>query len=318
MEKHEYVVESEHEGTRLDQWVAGANSELSRSRAARLIRAGAIMINELSAQPATKVRSGDRVAIRMPPASKILTPEFEPLEVLLETTEFVVINKPPKLTMYPGAGRPRGTLANRLIARFPDLRDVGHPTRPGIVHRLDKDTSGVVVVACTHAAYEHLAKAFAQRDIQKQYLLLVNGQPTPRNGHIDAPVGRDTRKRTRMAVTRRGRPAETTYEVLGSCADASLVIARPSSGRTHQIRVHMAAIGHAILGDHTYGNTKDRASRTMLHSWSLEFTGIDGRAWIAAAPPPPDFVSAAYTRSLKIPSTPSSGAKSDGDLPQEL
>ncbi len=305
----EHVVEAVHDGRRLDQWVADHEADLTRSRAARLIRAGSITINGAPARAATRVRAGDRVAIRVPPVQGALTPEYAPLEVLLETSEFVVINKPAGLTMYPGAGRAGGTLANRLIAQFPDTQAIGHPRRPGIVHRLDKETSGVVVVARTHGAYDLLSRAFARRAVRKRYLLLARGRPNPSQGRIDVPIGRDVRNRTRMAATWRGRAAETGYEVLGAGAGASLVLARPSSGRTHQIRVHMAAIGHPVLGDRTYGGGKGGAERTMLHAWSLEFTDPVGVEWVAAASPPADFVNASSDLGLQIPATPASGVQ---------
>ena len=305
----ERVAGAEDRGARLDRFVATAVADLSRTRAARLIRGGRVSVNGSAAEPDQRLAPGDRVLVRIPPETEALVPDEAPLEVALETPEFAAINKPSGLTMHPGVGREAGTLAHRLVARYPEAKAVGHPRRPGIVHRLDKDTSGIVLIARTVRAYAHLTREFAERRVVKRYLLLAHGQPVPPQGRIEAPIGRHPSQRTRMAVRRRGRSAETTYSVLGRAAAVSLVLAQPSSGRTHQIRVHMATIGYPIWGDARYGPRPARAPRAMLHAWTLEFVGPDATPWRVAAPPPADFLLQAEEQGLTLPATPCSESR---------
>ena len=292
---------------RLDVFLAEAVGELTRSRAARLIRDGVVTVNGRPALPARRLRSGDSVQGTLPPVAEELTPEPGPISALLATDEFIAVDKPAGIVMHPGAGAGSGTLAHRLLAHYRELSAVGHPRRPGIVHRLDKDTSGVVLIARTRAMYTRLAQAFERREVRKQYLLITRGAPEPPRGRIDAPIGRHPTHRTRMAVVHRGRPAVTDYRVLGRAAGAALVQASPTTGRTHQIRVHMAAIGHPILGDETYGGQAAGTERSMLHAWTLRFDDAAGTRWLAAAAPPDDFQRAAANLGLRLPATPSSG-----------
>ena len=294
-------------GVRLDAFLAESLADVSRSRAARLIRDGQVTVNGQAAAPSRRLRSGDIVCGEVPAAAAELEPEPGPLVRLLDTDGFVAVDKPAGTVMHPGAGAGSGTLAHRLLAHYPELVGVGHPRRPGIVHRLDKDTSGVLVIARTPAMYAHLARAFERREVEKRYLLITRGTPDPPRGRIDAPVGRHPTQRTRMAVARRGRPAITGYRVLDSSGGAALVEARPTTGRTHQIRVHLAAIGHPILGDATYGGPA--GARVMLHAWTLRFADDAGGRWLAAAAPPDDFQRAAANLGPKLPATPASGPK---------
>ena len=293
-------------GARLDTFVAEAVEDVSRSRAARLIQDGQVTVNGRTAAPSRRLRGGDIVRGQIPGVAQELAPEPGPLDRLLMTDGFVAVDKPAGMVIHPGAGASRGTLAHRLLAHYPELVAVGHPRRPGIVHRLDKDTSGVVMIARTPAMYAHLVRAFEQRAVRKRYLLIVRGSPDPPRGQIDAPIGRHPTHRTRMAVARRGRPAVTDYRVLNFSGGMALVEARPATGRTHQIRVHLAAIGHPILGDATYGEPA-QAPRTMLHAWTLGFADDAGGRWLAAASPPEDFQRAAADLGLTLPDTPASG-----------
>ena len=291
---------------RLDTFLAGSLRRISRSRAARLIRGGRVTVNGRAAAPSRRLQVGDIVCGEIPTATAELVPEPGELARLLTTAGFVAVDKPAGIVMHPGAGAGSGTLAHRLVAHYPEMIGVGHPRRPGIVHRLDKDTSGSVLIARTPAMYAHLTQAFERREVQKQYLLIVRGTPDPPRGRIDAPIGRHRTQRTRMAVARRGRAAVTDYRVLGQASGTALVQASPETGRTHQIRVHMAAIGHPILGDATYGGPAS-AERVMLHAWTLGFEDDARDRWLAAAAPPADFQRTAADLGLTLPNTPDSG-----------
>lgn len=291
---------------RLDVFIAGRYSDISRSRAVRLLRSGYITVNGEKARPNQRPRMGDKICINMPTTTETLVPEHSPVDILLEDPEFAVINKPAGIIMHPGSGVSCGTLAHRLVAKFPETHLVGHPKRPGIVHRLDKETSGVVVVARTSEIYLHLTQAFERREIQKRYLLIVNGTPRSEQGIVEAPIGRHPSRRTHMAVTSNGRPSKTYYKVLDKSGSQALVQVQPITGRTHQIRVHMAAIGHPIVGDSTYGTKSPDGLRTLLHAWTIEFTDHIDRSWLVACPPPNDFKQAAESLKLALPKTPNS------------
>ncbi len=305
-ERFELTYAGAARGARLDAFVAESLQDVSRTRAARLIRDGQVRVNGQVVAPSRRLRDGDIVDGELPAVEAELEPEPGPLVRLLTTDGFVAVDKPAGMVMHPGAGASRGTLAHRLLAHYPELAGVGHPRRPGIVHRLDKDTSGAVVMARTRAMYAHLATAFEQREVRKRYLLIALGIPDPPRGRIDAPIGRHPTHRTRMAVARRGRPAVTNYRVLDSSGGRALVEASPVTGRTHQIRVHLAAIGHPITGDATYGGPAQGA-RVMLHAWTLGFADETGGRWLAAAAPPKDFQRAAADLGLTLPDTPVSG-----------
>jgi 23S rRNA pseudouridine1911/1915/1917 synthase len=193
------------------------------------------------------------------------------LDVVYEDAALVVVNKPAGLSVHPGPGHPDGTLVNGLLAHIPDLGGIGGELRPGIVHRLDKDTSGLLVVAKTAQAHATLVEAFAEREVAKTYLAIVRGRPELGEGMIDAPLARDPVHRQRMAIVEGGRPARTAFRVVAEGGGWSLVEARPETGRTHQIRVHMASIGHPIVGDALYGRREEGVARQMLHAWRLSF-----------------------------------------------
>lgn len=290
----------------MDAFVAESLADVSRSRVARLIRDGQVKVNGQVVAPSRRLRDGDIVHGELPIVAAELEPEPGPLDRVLTTDGFVAVDKPTGMVMHPGAGAGSGTLAHRVVAHYPELAAVGHPRRPGIVHRLDKDTSGVVLIARTPATYAHLATAFERREVRKRYLLIARGTPDPPRGRIDAPIGRHPTHRTRMAVARRGRPAVTGYRVLDQGPSAALVEASPTTGRTHQIRVHMAAIGHPIVGDAAYGGPAQGA-RVMLHAWTLRFEDDAEDRWLAAARPPSDFQRTAADLGLTLPDTPASG-----------
>ena len=307
VERIELTYAGASRAVRLDAFLAESLADISRSRAARLIRDGRVTVNGQSVQPARRLQAGDIVRGEFPTVAEELAPEPGELARLLTTDGFVAVDKPAGMVMHPGAGAGSGTLAHRLVAHYPEIVGVGHPRRPGIVHRLDKDTSGVVLIARTPAMYAHLATAFERRQVRKRYLLIARGTPDPPRGRIDAPIGRHPMHRTRMAVARRGRPAVTDYRVLVSSSGRALVEAAPVTGRTHQIRVHMAAVGHPIVGDATYGGPAAGIERMMLHAWTLRFADDAGDRWLAAAAPPEDFQRAAADLGLTLPDTPASG-----------
>jgi 23S rRNA pseudouridine1911/1915/1917 synthase len=257
-------------GLRLDQALARLFPQYSRNRLQAWLKSGHITIEgkRLSANHA--VSGGEQVALEPPRVPDAAAPQAQrmPLKVVFEDAALIVIDKPPGLVVHPGAGQPDRTLLNALLAHAPALAAV---PRAGIVHRLDKDTSGLLVVAKTVSAQAELVKQLASRSMRRVYLAVVQGDP-PASGVIDAPVGRDVRARTRMAVTHRGKPARTTYRVLERYGRAALVECRLDTGRTHQIRVHFQHIRHPLVGDETYrrGTRHGMAfSRQALHATEL-------------------------------------------------
>jgi 23S rRNA pseudouridine1911/1915/1917 synthase len=211
------------------------------------------------------------------------------LDVIHEDRDILVVNKPAAMTVHPAPGHRASTLVNAVLAHCGDLSGIGGVLRPGIVHRLDRDTSGVIVVAKHDAAHNALAKQLKAREVDKVYVALVEGTPKPADGVIDAPIARDPRRRQRMAVVEGGREAATAYRVLERFEGVSLVEARPRTGRTHQIRVHLAAIGHPIVGDPVYGRRSPLVPRQFLHAARIEFAHpATGERVAYDAPLPPD------------------------------
>jgi len=256
-------------GMRLDQALAQLFPQYSRNRLQVWLKSGHITIDGEQAAPRRIVDGGERVLVEPPPAPDAL-PKAQrmPLKIVYEDAEIIVVDKPAGLVVHPGAGVPDGTLMNGLLAHAPQL---GAVPRAGIVHRLDKDTSGLLVVAKTVEAQANLAQQLAERSVRRLYLALVQGDP-PASGAIDAPVGRDSRARTRMAVTHRGKPARTRYRVLERYGRAALVECRLETGRTHQIRVHFQHIRHPLVGDTVYRRGTRHGisfSRQALHATEL-------------------------------------------------
>ena len=271
-------------GVRLDRAVA-ARLDLPRNQIQEWIRAGHLTVDGVAQpKPGHLLRAGEQIAWN-PPArgeSRVVAEEGE-LRLLYEDEDLVVLDKPAGLTVHPGAGQATGTLAHRLLARFPEMAGVGGPCRPGIVHRLDKGTSGVIVVARTAESYRALTAAFAARRIGKRYLAIVHGTPKLAQGTIEAPIGRHASERKKMTVRSDGRPATTRYRTIASAAGLALVELELLTGRTHQIRVHLKHLRHPIVGDTTYGEARHRElaaapgrtvrvfPRPALHAWRLAF-----------------------------------------------
>ena len=245
-------------GQRLDRWLASLFPGESRARIKTLIDSGAVRLDGRQARPAGKLRPGQVVEVDWPaPKPSIPRPEPIPLAVVHEDSSLIVVDKPAGLVVHPGAGSSSGTLVNALLHHVSDLSGIGGVLRPGIVHRLDRGTSGLLVVAKDDLAHRALQRQFAERTVEKEYLALVLGVPRERAKTIDAAIGRHPTERVRMAVRRTGgRSAVTSYRVLEAWADASLLKVLIHTGRTHQIRVHMASVGHPVAGDKVYGGTR--------------------------------------------------------------
>jgi 23S rRNA pseudouridine1911/1915/1917 synthase len=259
---------------RVDKYVAGELPALSRSQVQNLIALGLVTVNGNEIKPSQRVGPGDVIGVIVPDSPDAqLMPERIPLRVVYEDDELAVLDKPPGLVVHPAPGHESGTLVNALLARYPDL-PMDEDGRPGIVHRLDKDTSGLILVARSEEVRRNLQSQFKSGEVLKVYLSLVEGKVEPKKGIIDAAIGRDTKNRKRMAVVRRGgRPAVTEYRVLEQLEGCSLLELRPRTGRTHQVRVHLAFMGHPVVGDSVYGRRKQRLGlrRQFLHAHRLGF-----------------------------------------------
>ncbi len=267
----EVSVPNEYGGWRLDRYLAAVLPQFSRARLQALIRAGEVELGGRPVRPREMVRPGDLVRLTEPAPVEIATqPEEIPLAILFEDEDLLVLDKPPGLVVHPGAGNREHTLVNALLHHCRNLSVIGGKQRPGIVHRLDKDTSGCLVVAKNDAAHHALALQFAGREVTKIYLALVRGTLKQLSGKIDLAVGRHPVQRKKMRVDPRGRSAQTDYRVLKSLGRISLVECVLHSGRTHQIRVHLFHLGHPVVGDALYGK-KENAPRQMLHAWKLGF-----------------------------------------------
>jgi 23S rRNA pseudouridine1911/1915/1917 synthase len=286
-------------GLRLDQFLAAQGLELTRSQVQRLIEEGQVQLNGQPARSSQRIKPGDRITLTVPPPRTLdLVAQAMPLTVVYQDAELLVVDKPAGLAVHPGPGHPDRTLVNALLALCPDLPGVGGAVRPGIVHRLDKDTSGLMVVAKTHRAHLALSAQIKDRQVVKGYLALAVGVPEPPQGVVDAPIARDPRRRQRMAVVLGGREARTRYRVverLGGHSPAgerhSLLEVYLESGRTHQIRVHLAYLGHPLLGDAVYGKSPsaEGLARQFLHAFHLAFTHpVTGQALDFRAPLPAD------------------------------
>ena len=294
-------------GQRLDRYIAEHMTECTRSRAGKLVRQGAVQVDGKPVRPAHKVRCGERIEIVRPePEPVTLQGEPIPLDVLFEDSAIIVVNKRAGMVVHPAPGSPNGTLVNALIHRWRDDPPfVGGGLRPGVVHRLDKDTTGAIVVARTDKAYQNLVGQIRDRSAVREYLALVEGAIHERSGEIDAPVGRSIADRKRMTVTGiRSRAALSRFEVLEHLSSATLVRVWLQTGRTHQIRVHMAYIGHPVVGDKTYKRGRSDAmailsragvelDRQALHAARLSIAHPDtGEAMEFDAPLPEDFQAA--------------------------
>lgn len=271
----QFIVPIEAAGTRLDKFVCSQRSDLSRAFVQSLIAGEHISAGGMSRKANYAVKAGERVEINMPPpVGASLEPEAVELDVLYEDDALIVVNKPAGMVVHPAAGHHKGTLANAVLGHTPGIV-TGNEERPGIVHRLDRDTSGVMLVAKTDEAMHSLQEQFAARAVHKTYLALVNGDVRTPEGKIDAPLGRDPRDRKKIAIVplTRGRDAVTIFRVLAHNAKYSLLQVEPETGRTHQIRVHLAFIKHPVVADPVYGKRKNDLGleRQFLHAWRIGF-----------------------------------------------
>ena len=294
-----FVVPREHARKRLDLFLVKVLPELSRSRIQQLIRAGLVRLDAAPARAHQLVRTGNLIELTQPPPEKIETePQDIPLDILYEDDDLVVIDKPAGMTVHPGAGQREQTLVNALLHHCPTLSGIGGKERPGIVHRLDKETTGCLVAAKNDTAHRELSKQFAARTVEKIYLALVAGKLRRQRGVIEERIGRHPVHRQRMRVApTRGRAARTDYRVLCSSEQASLIECKLHSGRTHQIRVHLHHLGHPVLGDKVYApRLAKHLPRQMLHAWKLGFHHPRTREWKTfEAPLPEDFKEAIAT-----------------------
>jgi 23S rRNA pseudouridine1911/1915/1917 synthase len=280
-------VSVESAGLRLDSFLASRLTEISRTRVQRAISDGDILVNEHVVKPGYRLREGDQIEIDLPEAPLVeLIPEPIPLDVLYEDDDLIVVNKPAGMVVHPGAGVDSGTLAHALVYHFNTLSGTAGRIRPGIVHRLDKNTSGLLVVAKNDVAHERLSDQFRDRQVFKVYTALVYGRLSSDRGEIEARLGRSPHNRTKMAVLKgdAGRTAHTMFEVISRYQDFSLLKVQIKTGRTHQIRVHLAHIGHPVVADATYGAGRENSIRSVsarravqslgrhfLHSTELSF-----------------------------------------------
>ena len=311
-EEREHLVTAEEAGRRLDQVLAACWSDLSRSRLQKLIAAGLVRAAGRPVRARDRAVAGTRLDVTLPDAEpSTLAPEAIPLDIVHEDEHLLVVNKPPGLVVHPGAGVRTGTLVHALLHHAPQIATVGGAGRPGVVHRLDKDTSGLLLVAKTETCYLRLVAAIARREVARTYEALVWGTPRAASGRVEAPVGRHPVDRQRMAVTERGKPAATRYRVLEPFGWAAHLECALESGRTHQIRVHLSHIGHPLLADPVYGGGRRRAlnlpqtvrrlidaifavlPRQALHATRLEFRHPETAGVLRLeAPPPADFAAA--------------------------
>ncbi len=297
------IVPAEAAGMRIDRFLAAVLPDLSRAQAQRLIEQGLVLYEQRPTRASQTLRAGATILVIVPPPIPTeLVAEPIPLTIVAEDADIAVINKPAGMVVHPAPGHPRGTLVNALLARYPDLA-VGGEVRPGIVHRLDRDTSGLLVVARHDAALRALVEQQQARRMRKVYQALVVGRP-PETGVIDAPIGRDPRDRLRMAVVANGRPARTHYRLLQSWTNYSLLEITLETGRTHQIRVHLRHAGYPIVGDPMYGPRRSHFNlqRQFLHACQLGFFHPRGGDWREyTAPLPADL--AAILRQLQANAT---------------
>lgn len=289
-------------GVRLDQYICQSQTAISRSSVQRLINDGRVTVNDALAKPSQRTRVGDVIVVRVPSPepSPLLVPEDTPLDVLYEDRDIIVVNKPAGTTVYPAFGHASHTLMNAILAHCPGITEIDGSVRPGIVHRLDKDTSGVMVVAKNKSAQLNLSTQLKGRHVLKQYLVLVRGNPKPEEGTVDAPIGRHPRDRKRMAVVAGGRGARTLYRVRRHLNGYALVEATLQTGRTHQIRVHFSRMGWPVIGDATYGVRVEWLHRQFVHASRLGLRLPSSGEWVEFSAELPRDLQAALARISRL------------------
>jgi 23S rRNA pseudouridine1911/1915/1917 synthase len=287
----QFAVPDTARGERLDRWLAAQLPDVTRSQVTRLLADGAVTVDgEKARKGGLRLAGGQQVVVELPPEPATpLQAQPIPLEVLYEDPDVAVVNKPAGLVVHPAPGHAGGTLLNAILARFPEIEDAEQPDRPGIVHRLDRDTSGIVIIAKSAEARRFLQRQFRRRTTEKEYLALVLGRPETARGTIEGPIGRHPSHRQRRAVTHKGRPAVTHFETIEDFDVATLLRVHPVTGRTHQIRVHLASIGLPVAGDELYGPRRRRLTnltRHFLHAARLSIVTPDGEHRTFEAPLP--------------------------------
>ena len=293
MRRLEYFIDSNHNALRLDVFLAKSQDEFSRSRLKKLIELGHVFVNDSPAQAKQKLKAGDKIILNISePSVSGIMPESIPLNIIYEDEQMLAINKTAGMVVHPAPGHAKGTLVNALLNHCSDLSGIGGVARPGIVHRLDKDTSGIVLVAKTEAAHRALSSQFKDRTIKKTYLALVRGAVKSSSGIINTSIGRHKTNRKKMTAScNQGRQAETCYEVLETFGHFSYLKLFPKTGRTHQIRVHLASIHHPVLGDKLYGGILTgpylQIPRQALHAFRIEITHPTSQKSLALEAPIP-------------------------------
>lgn len=303
MKKFTYTAALEEKGTRLDTFIS-SKSGFTRSHIQKLIRQGLITVNSRKGKTAYMVKEKDSIEVSIPDEREgQLIPEDIPIDIVLENEHIIVVNKPPHMVTHPASGNRSGTLMNAVIARCKELASIGAPMRPGVVHRLDKETSGLIIIAKSDEAYYSLIRQFREREIEKQYIALLYGKLKEDRGEICSAIGRSVSDRKKMSTrTRKGKEAITRFDVVRRFTSATLAKVSILTGRTHQIRVHFASVGHPVLGDKTYGKKTEirhgsskiiSFPRQMLHASSLKFRHpISGEILELNAPVPEDMETA--------------------------
>lgn len=291
-------------GKRIDSFLNEVIEDATRSYIQKIIDGGYVEITgKKTTKSGNKLKGTETIVVNLPEDETLdLVPEDIPLEIIYEDSDIVIINKAPNMVVHPAHGNYNGTLVNALLYHIKDLSTINGVIRPGIVHRLDKDTSGVIVVAKHNEAHTTLSDMFKEKTLEKTYVCIAKGIFKDKSGRIETLIGRDLRDRKKMAVvTENGKIAISNYEVLDESKNYSLVKVRIETGRTHQIRVHMKSLNHPILGDATYGNSTDGIDRQMLHAYRLKFTHpISKKEMVVTAPIPEDFKRAAKFAGLDI------------------
>ncbi|OEH91189.1 RluA family pseudouridine synthase [Bacillus solimangrovi] len=290
MEKMQWSVELEHQGTRIDKWVADQNQEWSRSQVQQWIKESHLLVNGSAVKVNQKVKQGDEITLTIPePEPLDVEPEKMELEIYFEDEDVLVVNKPSGMVVHPAPGHLSGTLVNGLMAHCNDLSGINGVMRPGIVHRIDKDTSGLLMVAKNDVAHESLVQQLVDKTVLRKYRALVHGVIPHEKGTIEAPLGRDPKDRQKMAVVDQGKEAVTHFQVLERFKNHTYVECQLETGRTHQIRVHMRYIGFPLVGDPKYGPRKTiDVDGQALHAETLGFEHPQTKEFVSFQAPLPE------------------------------